>query len=84
MYEAIRGLICGEVLDLQESQGRALTTPQKYGAVGSLHLEMGRDYASMDRLPFEMLYGRKCRTPICWREVGQMVMGITEVVLKKT
>ena len=21
--------------------------------------------------PFEALYGRKCRTPICWDEVGE-------------
>ena len=38
-------------------------------------------HASIDRPPFEMLYGRKCRTPICWGEVGQRVMGSTEVVL---
>lgn len=39
-------------------------------------------HASIDRPPFEMLYGRKCRTPICWGEVGQRVMGSTDVVLK--
>ena len=27
-------------------------------------------HASIDRPPFEMLYGRKFRTPICWGEVG--------------
>ncbi|KAI3752384.1 hypothetical protein L2E82_24389 [Cichorium intybus] len=31
-----------------------------------------------------MLYGRKCRTPICWGEVGQQVLGSTEVVVKTT
>lgn len=41
-------------------------------------------HASIDRPPFEMLYGRKCRTPICWGEVGQRVVGSTEVVLKMT
>ena len=41
-------------------------------------------HASIDRPPFEMLYGRKCRTPICWGEVGHRVMGSTEVVLKTT
>ena len=41
-------------------------------------------HASIDRPPFEMLYGRRCRTPICWGEVGQRVMGSTEVVLKTT
>ena len=41
-------------------------------------------HASIDHPPFEMLYGRKCRTPICWGKVGQRVMGSTEVVLKTT
>ena len=41
-------------------------------------------HPSIDRPPFEMLYGRKCRTPICWGEVGQRVMGSTKVVLKTT
>ncbi|KAI3505957.1 hypothetical protein L1887_28299 [Cichorium endivia] len=41
-------------------------------------------HASIGRAPFEMLYGRKCRTPICWGEVGQRVLGSTEVVIKTT
>ncbi|KAJ9546700.1 hypothetical protein OSB04_019243 [Centaurea solstitialis] len=32
----------------------------------------------------KMLYGRKCRTPICWGEVGHRVLGSTEIVLKTT
>ena len=27
--------------------------------------------ASIDMTPYEALYGRKCRTPICWDEVGE-------------
>ena len=34
--------------------------------------------------PFEMLYGRKCRTPICWGEVGHRVLGSTEEILQTT
>nr|XP_043616261.1 uncharacterized protein LOC122588199 [Erigeron canadensis] len=34
--------------------------------------------------PYEMLYGRKCRTPICWGEVGQRELGGTDVVLETT
>ena len=41
-------------------------------------------HASIDRSPFEMLYRRKCRTLICWGEVGQRVMGRTKVVLMTT
>ena len=41
-------------------------------------------HASIDRSPFEMLYGWRCRTPVGWREVGHQFMGSTEVVLKTT
>ncbi|KAJ9558488.1 hypothetical protein OSB04_013102 [Centaurea solstitialis] len=41
-------------------------------------------HASIGMPPFEMLYGRKCRTPICWGEVGRRVLGSTEIVLKTT
>ncbi|KAI3754798.1 hypothetical protein L1987_54589 [Smallanthus sonchifolius] len=30
--------------------------------------------------PYEMLYGRRCRTPICWGEIGQKELGSLEVV----
>ena len=26
--------------------------------------------SSIDMAPLEALYGRKCRTPVCWDEVG--------------
>ena len=27
-------------------------------------------HASIGMTPYEALYGRKCRTPLCWTEVG--------------
>ncbi|CAH1446825.1 unnamed protein product [Lactuca virosa] len=41
-------------------------------------------HSSIGMPPFELLYGRRCRTPVCWGEVGQRVMGGTEIVLKTT
>ncbi|GKF31779.1 putative reverse transcriptase domain-containing protein, partial [Tanacetum coccineum] len=29
-------------------------------------------HASIKAAPFEALYGRKCRSPICWAEVGDV------------
>ena len=28
-------------------------------------------HASIEMAPFKALYGRKCRTPMCWDEVGE-------------
>ena len=41
-------------------------------------------HSSIGMPPFELLYGRRCRTPICWGEVGQRVLGSTELVLQTT
>ncbi|KAJ9545620.1 hypothetical protein OSB04_025327 [Centaurea solstitialis] len=41
-------------------------------------------HSSIGMPPFEMLYGRRCRTPTCWGEVGQRVLGSTEVVQRTT
>ena len=36
--------------------------------------------ASIEMAPFEALYGRKCRTPMCWDEVGERRLGGPELV----
>ena len=28
-------------------------------------------HSSIEMAPFKTLYGRKCRSPICWNEVGE-------------
>jgi hypothetical protein len=37
-------------------------------------------HASIGMPPYEALYGRRCRTPVCWGEVGQKEMGSKEMV----
>ena len=37
-------------------------------------------HSSIGMPPYEMLYGRKCRTPICWGEVGEKVIRGVEIV----
>nr|GFB01343.1 putative reverse transcriptase domain-containing protein [Tanacetum cinerariifolium] len=34
-------------------------------------------HASIKAAPFEALYGRKCRSPVCWTEVGEaQILGV--------
>ncbi|GJS92368.1 putative reverse transcriptase domain-containing protein [Tanacetum coccineum] len=37
-------------------------------------------HASIKAAPFEALYGRKCRSPVCWVEVGQVQLTGPELV----
>ncbi|KAJ9551511.1 hypothetical protein OSB04_015556 [Centaurea solstitialis] len=37
-------------------------------------------HASIQAAPYEVLYGRKCRTPLCWSEVGERQLAEPEIV----
>ncbi|GKC97423.1 hypothetical protein Tco_1167698, partial [Tanacetum coccineum] len=39
---------------------------------------------SIKAAPFEALYGQKCRSPICWAEVGDAQLTGPEIVHKTT
>ncbi|GJV16170.1 putative reverse transcriptase domain, ribonuclease H-like domain, aspartic peptidase domain protein [Tanacetum coccineum] len=41
-------------------------------------------HASIKAAPFEALYGRKCRSPICWSEVGDSQLTRLELVQEMT
>ncbi|GJT11131.1 putative reverse transcriptase domain-containing protein [Tanacetum coccineum] len=41
-------------------------------------------HASIKAAPFEALYGRKCRSPVCWAEVGQVQLIGPEMVQEAT
>ncbi|GJX20218.1 putative reverse transcriptase domain-containing protein, partial [Tanacetum coccineum] len=41
-------------------------------------------HASIKAAPFESLYGRKCRSPVCWAEVGEVQLTGPEIVQETT
>ncbi|GKF75808.1 putative reverse transcriptase domain-containing protein [Tanacetum coccineum] len=41
-------------------------------------------HASIKAAPFEALYGRKCLSPVCWAEVGQVQLTGPELVQETT
>ncbi|GJT98616.1 reverse transcriptase domain-containing protein [Tanacetum coccineum] len=41
-------------------------------------------HASIKAAPFEALYGRKCRSPICWAEVGDVQLTGLEIIHETT
>ncbi|GJY23943.1 putative reverse transcriptase domain-containing protein, partial [Tanacetum coccineum] len=41
-------------------------------------------HASIKAAPFEALYGRKCGSPVCWAEVGQVQLIGPEMVQETT
>ena len=41
-------------------------------------------HASIGMAPYEALYGRRCRTPLCWYESGESVVLGPEIVQETT
>ncbi|GKD11501.1 putative reverse transcriptase domain-containing protein [Tanacetum coccineum] len=41
-------------------------------------------HASIKAAPFESLYGRKCRSPVCWTEVGEAQILGPELIQETT
>ncbi|GJR78702.1 putative reverse transcriptase domain-containing protein [Tanacetum coccineum] len=41
-------------------------------------------HASIKVAPFEALYGRKCRSPVCWAEVGDVQLTRPEIIHETT
>ncbi|GKF15829.1 putative reverse transcriptase domain-containing protein [Tanacetum coccineum] len=41
-------------------------------------------HASIKAAPFKVPYGRKCRSPICWAEVGEVQLTSPEIVQEMT
>ncbi|KAJ0918249.1 putative nucleotidyltransferase, Ribonuclease H [Helianthus annuus] len=41
-------------------------------------------HTSINAAPFEALYGRKCRTPVCWAEIGEKQLSRPEIVRETT
>ena len=40
--------------------------------------------SSIEMTPYGALYGRKCRTPLCWDEVGERKLSSPEIVQATT
>ncbi|GJZ72413.1 putative reverse transcriptase domain-containing protein [Tanacetum coccineum] len=73
-----------------KSLNEALACVMDFGKGWDRHLPLiefsynNRYHISIKAAPFEALYGRKCRSPICWAEVGEAQLTGPEIVSETT
>ncbi|KAJ9562454.1 hypothetical protein OSB04_007614 [Centaurea solstitialis] len=57
-----------------------------FGGSWDTHLPLGEFsynnsyHSTIGMAPYEALYGRKCRTPLCWRETGEKILAGPELI----
>ncbi|KAJ9561160.1 hypothetical protein OSB04_006320 [Centaurea solstitialis] len=68
---------CGKVLDMSKSEVRVIGWKKE-------HVTKDLITRLVVLLEIMMMYGMRCRTPICWGEVGPRELGSTEIVQKTT
>ncbi|GKA33529.1 putative reverse transcriptase domain-containing protein [Tanacetum coccineum] len=54
------------------------------GLLVQLEIPKWNYHASIKATPFEALYGRKCRSPVCWAEVGDVQLTGPEIIYETT
>ncbi|GJR79952.1 putative reverse transcriptase domain-containing protein [Tanacetum coccineum] len=78
---------------LQEAMGTQLdmstayhpeTDGQSERTIQTLEDMLRAYHASIKAAPFEALYGRKCRSPVCWSEVGDSQLTGPEMIRETT
>ncbi|GKF19383.1 putative reverse transcriptase domain-containing protein, partial [Tanacetum coccineum] len=69
---------------LQKALGTSLDMSTAYKAREPSKLSRICYVLVLKAAPFEALYGRKCRSPVCWAEVGQVQLTGPELVQEST
>ncbi|GJR89348.1 putative reverse transcriptase domain-containing protein [Tanacetum coccineum] len=74
--QTLEDMLCACVIDFGRSWDRHLPLVE-FSYNNSYH-------ASIKAAPFEALYGRKCRSPVCWSEVGDSQLTGPELIRETT
>ncbi|GJR92152.1 putative reverse transcriptase domain-containing protein [Tanacetum coccineum] len=78
----IKGL--GAMLMQREKERTRITVMSFEAFVMTISWDLPNYNASIKAAPFEALYGRKCRSPVCWAEVGEVQLTRPEIVQETT
>ncbi|GJU11722.1 putative reverse transcriptase domain-containing protein [Tanacetum coccineum] len=74
--QTLEDMLCACVIDFGNSWDRHLPLTE-FSYNNSYH-------TSIKAAPFEALYGRKCRSPVCWVEVGDVQLTGPEIIHETT
>ncbi|GJY60401.1 putative reverse transcriptase domain-containing protein [Tanacetum coccineum] len=75
--QTLEDMLHAFVIDFRSGLGKDTLTLIEFSYNNSYH-------ASIKATPFEALYGRKCRSPVCWAEVGDAQLTGPELIHETT
>ncbi|GJT54063.1 putative reverse transcriptase domain-containing protein [Tanacetum coccineum] len=84
--ENVGGVGCPDMRTIQTLEDMLRACVIDFGKGGVDHLPLvdfsynNSYHVSIKVAPFEALYYRKCRSPVCWAEVGEVQLTVPEVV----
>ncbi|GJV05998.1 hypothetical protein Tco_1343654 [Tanacetum coccineum] len=76
--------ICVWVLEVTSSKALGTKLKYEYSVPPGKQMVKFSYHASIKAAPFEALYGRKCRSPVCWNEVGDSQLTGPELIRETT
>jgi len=76
MIQTLEDMLCACIIDFGGGWDQYLPLAE-FSYNNSFHSSIGMP-------PFELLYGRKCHTLVCWGEVGHKALASTDIVLDTT
>nr|GEU79108.1 hypothetical protein [Tanacetum cinerariifolium] len=76
MIQTLENMLCACAIDFGKSWDRHLPLVE-FSYNNTYH-------TSIKAVPFEALYGRKCRSPVCWAEVGDAQLHGPEIIHETT
>ncbi|GJY41586.1 hypothetical protein Tco_0428856 [Tanacetum coccineum] len=83
-YDTIRDMIILRIGRMKPRRVQAVAMTIQYGVRGMILAVQSEAFKQDNCAPFEALYGRKCRSPVIWVEIGESSLTGLELVQEMT
>ncbi|GJX77621.1 putative reverse transcriptase domain-containing protein [Tanacetum coccineum] len=83
-YKLVYGKSCTDNANISRKRSKPDKHGHGKGMIEDIFAQHHQQFSLVEAAPFEALYGRKCRSPVCWAEVGEVQLTGPEIVQETT